>query len=182
MENLYFHLWSHDLDFFTPPPSRPSKRNQKSSIHQDSARLTWLCSDYKWSLKDLLKAIWKIKKGSGSQLSLGKFDQMLHLFDWRKWILFLTQRTQSKIFRFAQSYSIFIQNNTRLLWFSPFASVTRQVGPVNMHTICISTSMTWQLQLHGVILVDTFLDLNEAYMTISKAGCITSKPWNGASL
>ena len=42
--------------------------------------------------------------------------------------------------------------------------------------------MTWQLQLHGVILVDTFLDLNEAYMTISKADCITSKPWNGASL
>ena len=45
-----------------------------------------------------------------------------------------------------------------------------------MHTICISTPKAWQFEFHRVILVDTFTELNEAYMTISKACYTTRKP------
>ena len=93
-------------------------RYQKYSIHQDSANLIWLFSEYKSSLKDLFKAIWKIKKGSGSQLSLSKFDKCYTSLLKSVNSIFDT-KTQSKRFRFTKSYPIFNQNNTCLLWFSP---------------------------------------------------------------
>ena len=115
---FYFHLWSHDLDFFTPPPSRPLGTKSLASTRIQQALVDFTRNtNLLW--KTCSKLFSKMKKASGSQLFLVNFDKCYTLSTEENEFYFLTQKTQSKIFRFTQSYPIFNQNNTSLLWFSP---------------------------------------------------------------